>query len=62
MGAKTRPDNYRDLAKAKALMKEAGYENGFTVELTAANFDTEGMKWPDIAQKIQNGLKEIKST
>ena len=60
VGAKNRPDNYRNLDKAKALMKEAGYENGFTVELTAANFDTEGMKWPDIAQKIQADLKEIK--
>ena len=34
--------------------------SGAPIELTAANFDTEGMKWPDIAQKIQADLKEIK--
>ena len=59
VGAKTRSDDYRDLTKAKALMKKAGYEKGFEIELTAANFESEGMKWTDIAQKIQNDLKEI---
>lgn len=61
-GAKTRDDNYQDIEKAKALMKEAGYENGFTVELNAANYETAGMKWTDIAQKIKNDLAQINIT
>ena len=59
VGAQNRSDDYRNLTKAKELMKKAGYENGFDITLTAADFDTEGMKWPTIAQKIQADLKEI---
>ena len=59
VGAKNRPDNYQNVEKAKELMKKAGYEKGFEITLTAANFDTEGMKWGDIGQKIQNDLKQI---
>ncbi len=58
-GAKTRDDNYQDIEKAKALMKKAGYEKGFTIELNAANYETAGMKWTDIAQKIKNDLAQI---
>lgn len=59
VGAKTRPADYQNIEKAKALMKEAGYEKGFTVELTAANFESEGMKWTDIAQKVKEDLAKI---
>lgn len=40
-------------------MKEAGYENGFSVELTVANAVTEGLQWTTLAQKIQSDLKVI---
>ncbi len=59
VGAMNRPDNYQDIEKAKALMKEAGYENGFSVELTVANAVTEGLQWTTLAQKIQSDLKVI---
>ena len=44
----------RDLAKAKALLKDAGYENGFTVELAYGSNPTR----ETIAAKIKNDLKE----
>ena len=59
IGAKTRPDDYRNIEKAKELMAKAGYQNGFDIELTAANYNSEGMQWTAIAQKVQADLKEI---
>ncbi len=59
IGAKNRPDNYQDIDKAKELMAKAGYADGFDIELTAANYNSEGMQWPTIAQKIQADLKVI---
>lgn len=56
IGAKSRPDNYQDLEKAKDLMKQAGYEKGFTVPLTAANYDSEGLSWVTIAEKVKEDL------
>jgi len=44
----------RDLTKAKALLKDAGYENGFTVELAYGSNPTR----ETIAAKIKNDLKE----
>ncbi|MCI8417303.1 MAG: ABC transporter substrate-binding protein [Lachnospiraceae bacterium] len=58
-GAQTRDASYRDLDKAKELMKEAGYENGFSVTLTCANNNSEGTEWTVLAQKIQQDLAEI---
>lgn len=49
----------RDLDKAKALMKEAGYEKGFTVELTCGTGNTEGLEWSTVAQKVKQDLAEI---
>lgn len=49
----------RDLEKAKALMAEAGYSNGFNVTLTCANNNSEGLEWSIIAQKVQQDLAEI---
>lgn len=58
-GAKSKPDDYQDIEQAKELMKEAGYEDGFTVPLTAANFDSEGLSWTTIAEKVKDDLAEI---
>lgn len=59
IGAESKSPDYQDLAKAKELLAKAGYADGFSTTLTAANFDTEGMPWPTIAQKIQSDLKQI---
>ena len=59
VGAKSRDENYQDIEKAKDLMKEAGYEDGFTVPLTTANFDSEGLSWTTIAEKVKEDLAEI---
>ena len=59
VGAKSRPDNYQNIEKAKELMKKAGYEKGFTVPLTAANFDSEGLSWTTIAEKVKEDLAKI---
>lgn len=60
VGAETKPDNYQNLEEAKKLMEQAGYGDGFDITLTAANFDTEGLSWVTIAQKIQSDLAELK--
>jgi oligopeptide transport system substrate-binding protein len=44
-----------DLAKAKALMKEAGFANGFETDLYFANVDP----WPRLAQSIQKDLAAV---
>ena len=44
----------RDLDKARALLKEAGYENGFTMEIGVATDVHQ-----NIAQVLQQNLKEI---
>lgn len=59
VGANTRPDNYQNIEMAKELMKQAGYENGFTVPLTAANYDSQGLSWTTIAEKVKEDLAEI---
>jgi len=59
-GALTRdPATARDLDKAKALMAEAGYPNGFDITLTCANNNSEGLEWTTIAQKVKQDLAEI---
>lgn len=52
----------RDLEAAKALMAEAGYPDGFTVTLTCANNNSEGLQWTTIAQKVAQDLAEINIT
>lgn len=46
---------HRDLAKAKALLAEAGYPDGFTVELKCLNYSP----WTELAAQIQENLAEI---
>lgn len=59
VGAETKPDDYQNIEKAKELMAKAGFESGFDITLTAANFDTEGLSWVTIAQKVQSDLAAI---
>ena len=40
-------------------MAEAGYPDGFTVTLTCANNNSEGLQWTTIAQKVAQDLAEI---
>lgn len=49
----------RDIDKAKTLMAEAGYPDGFTVTLTCGNNNSEGLEWTTIAQKVKQDLSEI---
>ena len=49
----------RNLEKAKSLMTEAGYADGFSVTLTCGNNNSEGLPWTTIAQKVKQDLKEI---
>ncbi len=49
----------RDLDRAKQLMQEAGYADGFTVTLTCGNNTSEGLAWTTIAQLVQKDLAEI---
>ena len=44
-----------DLEKAKTLMKEAGYENGFDMRL----FTCDTLAWENLAEMVQNAWKEI---
>jgi peptide/nickel transport system substrate-binding protein len=59
VGAKSRADNYQNIEKAKDLMKQAGFEKGFTIPLTAANYDSEGLSWITIAEKVKEDLAKI---
>jgi len=58
-GALEQDSNYTDIEKAKELLKEAGYEDGFTVEFTVATYDTEGMSWTTLGQKIKDDLSKV---
>lgn len=49
----------QNLGKAKALLTEAGYPDGFTVTLTCANNNSEGLEWTTIAQKVKQDLAQI---
>lgn len=46
----------RDVAKAKQLLKEAGYENGFTIHISCENSNQQRM---DLAQAFQSQLQEV---
>ncbi len=50
---------YQDVDRAKELLAEAGYEDGFSVKFTVASYDTEGMSWTTLAQKIASDLAEV---
>ncbi len=49
----------RDLDKAKALLAEAGYPDGFDIDLPVSDLDMEGIPMLDVAQKVKEDLSEI---
>jgi peptide/nickel transport system substrate-binding protein len=48
-----------DLDKAKSLLTEAGYPDGFEIELKYPNFSFQGVDMNTNAQKIQSDLAEV---
>ena len=48
-----------DLDKARALLAEAGYPDGFDVPFTVATFNTEGTSWTTLGQKIKDDLSKV---
>ena len=60
MGAKgERTIDYRNIEEAKELLKEAGYENGFDIDLTVCDLDMEGIPLTDLARKVRDDLELI---
>jgi peptide/nickel transport system substrate-binding protein len=49
----------RDLEKAKALLAEAGYPDGFETTLDYPTYTTEGLNIETLAQKIASDLAEV---
>ncbi len=51
---------HRDLAKARALLKAAGYANGFSIKLSYdTNTTFDGVAYDPIASKLQNDLAQV---
>lgn len=60
MGSKgERPVDYTNIEEAKALLAEAGYADGFTVDMVVSDLDMEGILLTDMAQKIADDLAQI---
>lgn len=60
MGSKgERAEDYTNLEEAKALLAEAGYADGFDVDLTVCDLDMEGVALTDLAQKVKDDLSQI---
>ncbi len=60
MGSKGERDaDYTNLEEAKALLAEAGYPDGFDVDLTVCDLDMEGVALTDLAQKVKDDLSQI---
>ncbi len=49
----------QNLEKAKQLMKEAGYEAGFDIDMPVSELDVEGIPLLDLAQKVKEDLAAI---
>ena len=59
MGSLGERKAFRDLEKARQLLAEAGYADGFETELTVSELDMEGVPLVDLAQKVKQDLSEI---
>ncbi len=49
----------QDIEKARELMEEAGYADGFSIELTIATNNSEGLSWVTIGEKVKQDLDAI---
>jgi len=58
-GANTDKIFQKDVAKAKALLTEAGFPNGFTMDLLTYTGNSGLVTWGDLAAKIQADWAEI---
>lgn len=54
-----RPADYTNIEEAKDLMAQAGYADGFTVDMTVSDLDMEGILLTDLAQKVADDLAQI---
>ena len=60
MGSKgERAADYTNIEEAKKLLEEAGYPNGFDIDLTVTDLDMEGILLTDLAQKVKDDLAQI---
>lgn len=60
MGSKgERPADYTNVEEAKQLLSEAGYPDGFDIDLTVCDLDMEGILLTDLAQKVKDDLSQI---
>lgn len=54
-----REEGFRDLEKAKELLAQAGYPDGFTIDFPVTDLIPEGIALTDLAQKIKSDLAEV---
>jgi len=52
----------RDTAMAQSLLAQAGYPNGFSIDLQYPNFTADGVSFDTVAQKIQSDLADVNIT
>jgi peptide/nickel transport system substrate-binding protein len=52
----------RDTAMAQSLLAQAGYPNGFSIDLQYPNFTVDGVSFDTVAQKIQSDLADVNIT
>ena len=51
--------NGRDLDRARELLAEAGYPDGFKITLTCASNNSEGLSWTTLSEKVKQDLSEV---
>ncbi len=55
-----RPDDYRNVDEAKQLLADAGYPDGFDINLdVVSDLSLEGVAMTDFAQKVKDDLAEV---
>lgn len=60
MGAKgQRPADYTNIDEAKQLLADAGYPDGFDIDMPVCDLDMEGVLLTDLAQKVKDDLSQI---